>query len=84
MAYNATDTPDLSGVTSMHYMFSTSSFNGDISDWDVSSAKYASGMFKDATSLNQPLENWSVSSSVETSYMFDGATTFTQDLSWLT
>lgn len=34
---NATDVPDLSNLTDMSYMFSgASSFNGDLSNWDVS------------------------------------------------
>ena len=38
MVYRAADSPDLSDVTSMRYMFhGASSFNGDISSWDVSS-----------------------------------------------
>ena len=37
MVYRATDTPDLSGVTDMTYMFTNAhSFDGDLSAWDVS------------------------------------------------
>ena len=37
MVYRATDVPDLSGVTDMSGMFfDADSFNGDISEWDVS------------------------------------------------
>ena len=38
MTYNAADTPDLSGVDSMIFMFSEAhSFDGNLSGWDVSS-----------------------------------------------
>ena len=46
MVYNATDTPDLSGVTDMSRMFRyTTAFNGDLSSWDVSAVTDMSGMF---------------------------------------
>ena len=61
MIYNATDTPDLSDVTSTSYMFyGTSKFTGDISGWNVSSVTYMAAMFEGATSFNQPLNSWDV------------------------
>ena len=36
---------DVSEMTDMSYVFSTSPFNGDISKWDVSNVKNMSGMF---------------------------------------
>ena len=53
MVYRATDTPDLSRVTDMSSMFwGATSFNGDISAWDVSSVTDMSQMFySDATML---------------------------------
>ena len=50
MTYNAADVPDLSRVTSMGYMFDgASSFDGDLSAWDVSGVRDMSYLFLDAT-----------------------------------
>ena len=81
MVYNATDAPDLSGVTDMSYMFySASSFNGDLSGWNVSSVTDMSGMFFFAASFNQNLNDWDVSSVTDMSHMFRSATFFNQPL----
>ena len=46
MIYNATDIPDLSGVTDMSCMFAGAiRFDGDLSGWDVSKIKNMSCMF---------------------------------------
>ena len=81
MVYRATDVPDLSGVTDMSSMFhGASSFNGDISSWDVSSVTDMSSMFKDASSFNQPLHSWDTSSVTDMSEMFLGAHYFAHGL----
>ena len=81
MVYHATDTPDLSDVSSMNGMFSyASSFNGNISSWNVSSVTNMSNMFIQATSFNQPLNGWNVSSVRYMSSMFIQATSFNQSL----
>ena len=82
MIYNATDAPNLSGVTDMHGMFRGAfSFNGDISDWNVSSVTSMGRMFFDATSFNQRLDSWNVSSVTKMNGMFAGATSFNGDIS---
>ena len=84
MAYLATDTPDLSGVTDASNMFrGASSFNGNITGWDVSSVTDMAGMFEDAASFNQPLSSWDVSSVTNMTNMFEDAASFNQSLdSW--
>ena len=82
MAYRAADSPDLSGVSSMRYMFrNATSFNGDVSSWDVSSVTNMIGTFQGAASFNQDLSTWDVSRANDMRYMFRNATSFNQDLS---
>jgi surface protein len=49
-----------SKITNMNYMFSSSQFNGDISNWDVSSVTNMGGMFIGSDNFNQDLSNWNV------------------------
>ena len=82
MAYNATDSPDLSGVTDMSRMFNGAhAFNGDISSWDVSSVTDMNSMFASAEAFNQPLNTWDVSSVTTMNSMFFGASSFDGDIS---
>ena len=81
MVYRATDAPDLSKVTHTSGMFwGASSFDGDLSGWNVSSVTNMFGMFSSASSFNQTLNSWDVSSVTDISYMFFGASSFDQPL----
>ena len=82
MEYNAADTPDLSGVTSMRGMFDgATSFNGDISGWNVSGVTDMSYMFFGTTSFNGDISGWNVSGVTNMSNMFFGAAPFNGDIS---
>ncbi|WP_318345460.1 BspA family leucine-rich repeat surface protein [Flagellimonas baculiformis] len=82
MVLNATDTPDLSQVTDMSYMFrNAASFNGDLSGWDTSNVTYMGSMFAGANSFNGDISGWDTSKVIDMSYMFSGATAFNRDLS---
>ncbi len=82
LVLNATDSPDLSGVTDMASMFrGATSLNQDINSWNVSSITNMSLLFNGATSFNQPLNNWNVSNVTNMNSIFFGADVFNQDLS---
>ena len=81
MAYNATDSPNLSKVNSTSSMFNgASSFDGDLSSWNVSSVTDMNNMFRGASSFNQSLNSWNVSSVADMTFMFNGASSFNQPL----
>ena len=82
MTYAATDTPDLSQVTSMWRMFRNAvQFNGDIGDWEVSSVTDMGFMFQLAESFNQDIGDWEVSGVTSMRAMFNAARSFDQDIS---
>ena len=64
-------------------MFSqATSFNGDISSWNVSHAGSLQSLFQGATSFNIDLSSWDVSDVTYFDRMFLGASSFQQDLCW--
>ena len=82
MTYNASDIPDLSRVTDMERMFEgASSFDGDLSDWNVSNISDMSYMFKDAILFNSDISTWDVSNVSDMSEMFWHAYSFDGDVS---
>ncbi len=71
----------VSKITDMNRLFQyESSFNRDISSWDVSNVTDMSGMFEGASSFNQDISWWDVSNVTDMEYMFEGASSFNQDL----
>ncbi|NQZ77921.1 MAG: BspA family leucine-rich repeat surface protein, partial [Ekhidna sp.] len=79
---NASDVPDLSGVTGMDFMFAEAALlNGDLNGWDVSNVTNLRSTFTGAISFNGAISNWDVSNVTNMAYLFDGASSFNQDIS---
>ena len=75
------DTPDLTKVTDMRFMFrGCSTFNQPLEKWDVSKVTDMRGMFYGCSAFNQPLEKWDVSKVTDMEEMFYGCSTFNQPL----
>lgn len=74
---------DTSLITSMNSLFDDSSFDGDISNWDVSNVHDMSYMFwrSNFTGKNSPgINNWDVSNVLSMDCMFQQSA-FNQDIS---
>ncbi len=79
---NAVDVPDLTNVGNFGSTFrKCSSFNQDISNWDMGTASVTSFMFRDAVSFNQDISNWDVSGISNMQAMFLDADSFNHDIS---
>ena len=68
-------------VVTMRRMFESTSFNGDLSDWNTSSVDDMSFMFHDAAFNNDSIEKWNVENVKTFESMFDENEEFNQDLS---
>ncbi|MCI5055424.1 MAG: BspA family leucine-rich repeat surface protein, partial [Flavobacteriales bacterium] len=81
---NATDAPDLSGVTSLSGMFRTgynSDFNSDLSTWNVSTITDMSYMFEDCHHFNGDISGWDVSNVTDMAHMLSTCGVFNCDIS---
>jgi len=73
LVVNAIDTPDISEVTDMSWMFARAIiFNHDISHWDVSNVTNMSYMFQYTALFDQDLSSWDVSNVTNMEGMFSG------------
>ena len=70
-------------VTDMSFIFeSATSFNQNISSWDVSNVTNMEQMFSSAAAFNQDISSWDVSNVTSMLRMFTNATSFNQDISY--
>ncbi len=84
LVINATDVPDLSGVTTMYQAFAFTDNIGTGSStwaWDVSNVQDFTQMFYTATAFNKDISAWNTSSATTFSAMFHTATSFNQNIS---
>src|SRR5574344_2020813 len=74
---------DVSQVTDMSYIFKCSMFDGDISNWEVSSVTSMNNMFWRAINFNSPIDSWDVSNVTSMDKMFYNASSFNKPIgSW--
>ncbi|MES2431225.1 MAG: BspA family leucine-rich repeat surface protein [Bacteroidota bacterium] len=79
LVINATDAPDLSGVTNLSSMFSSCVLmNSSLNTWNTSNITNMSSMFASAHAFNKPLYNWNTSNVTNMSSMFAFASAFNQ------
>ena len=78
LSIQATD-PFGAGVTNMQRMFQSTTFTGDLSNWDVSSVDTMQQMFDNST-FTSDLSGWDVSSATQMARMFYLAVSFDSDL----
>ena len=64
-----------------HSVLTVSSFNSDLSNWDVSSVTNMASMFHSASLFEGDLSKWDVSSVTNMANMFHSASAFNSDLS---
>lgn len=84
MVWDATDTPNLQGITTLETWFQNCASMGavgSLSSWDISAITCMSGTFMGATTMDCSIDGWNVSSVTTLSNTFNGATAFTQDIS---
>jgi hypothetical protein len=83
MVANYNDTPNLSNVTSVSYMFhSCTQFNGQL-NWNTTNLQILNRCLYMCVNFNQPLL-WDTSNVVDMQYIFRGDNKFNQNLNWNT
>ncbi len=84
LAGQAGDSPDLSNVADMSWMFANATaFNQDISGWNTTNVTDMNHLFSNAATFNKNIGNWDVSNVTDMSWLFAGASTFNQNMvSW--
>ena len=86
-AVNLTSVPTDIPVTVTHTLnmfYNATTFNQDISTWNVSSVIDMSSMFRQATNFNQNIGNWDVSNVTNMQTLFMDASAFNQDIgNWI-
>jgi surface protein len=74
------DTSQITDMSDLIYDYK-STFNQDISEWDVSNVTNMTYMFSYSSAFNQDISAWDVSNVTDMKGMFYGASAFNQDIS---
>ncbi|MEX0996037.1 MAG: BspA family leucine-rich repeat surface protein [Flavobacteriaceae bacterium] len=80
---SASDVPNLTGVTSMFWMFTRcTTLNGpsNINSWNTTSITNMSHLFNWAIAFNQDIGNWNTANVTNMFSMFNNASSFNQDI----
>ncbi|SFF64809.1 BspA family leucine-rich repeat surface protein, partial [Thermoflexibacter ruber] len=83
LTYNATDVPNLAGVTDMSAMFQGCTVfdgNATMGTWNTATITNMGAMFAGATVFNQSLNGWNTSAVTGMGSMFAGATAFNSNI----
>lgn len=81
LVINATDTPNLSQVRNVSYMFQDAkSVDGGLENWDVSNIEVFARMFSGASKFNGDISRWDMRNAFNTEYMFAGASLFNRNV----
>ncbi|WP_338814524.1 BspA family leucine-rich repeat surface protein [Bernardetia sp. Wsw4-3y2] len=83
LTYNATDSPDLSSVTSMARMFKDCDVfdgNATMNNWNIEHVTDMSALFHNNLVFNQPLNNWNTQNVTNMYAVFLGTFIFNQPL----
>ena len=79
--FNAADSPDLTNVEDMSFMFfDAKNFNANLNAWDVSNVTNMRSMFQSASAFNHDIGNWDVSKVTDMEGMFQSAPAFNQNI----
>ena len=72
----------MSGVTTLDHTFEeATSFNGNLTNWDVAAVTSMNSTFRGASAFNMDISDWIVTSVTDMGNMFRDAIAFNQDLS---
>ena len=81
LTFTSTNPPTILSNTSFQYCFyQSSTFNSDISNWNVSNAINMQAMFSQASSFNKNISGWNVSNVTHFNSMFYNANAFNQPI----